>query len=56
MKPCMDNNTKDKKHCTLILGMGNDILTDDGIGPKLVKKMQGTLDHPQLVFGTAALG
>ena len=24
-----------KKNKTLILGIGNDILTDDGIGPKL---------------------
>ena len=56
MNPGMGKNMKDKKHSILILGMGNDILTDDGIGPKLVKKMQETLNHPQVTFSTAALG
>lgn len=41
---------------TLILGIGNDILTDDGIGPKLVMKLQKGLDYPHLTFLTAAIG
>ena len=47
---------KDKKHSTLILGMGNDILTDDGIGPKLVQELQKTLNHPQVTFQQSAVG
>jgi len=47
---------KDKKHNTLILGMGNDILTDDGIGPKLVRQLQGTLEYSNVAYETAALG
>ena len=27
----------------LIQGIGNEILTDDGIGPKIVKRLQGSL-------------
>ena len=41
---------------TLILGIGNDILTDDSIGPKLILELQKAMDHPHVTFQTAALG
>jgi hydrogenase maturation protease len=41
---------------TLILGIGNDILTDDGIGPKLVYELEKELNYPEVVFETAAAG
>ena len=47
---------EDKKHSTLILGIGNDILTDDGIGIKLVQKLQKDLAKPNVAFLTAAVG
>lgn len=47
---------KNEKHSTLILGLGNDILTDDGIGPKLVHKLQNDLFQPNITFQTAAVG
>ena len=40
----------------LILGIGNDILTDDGIGPKLVQELQKYITNPNIVFDTAAAG
>lgn len=46
----------DKKHSTLILGLGNDILTDDGIGVKIVQKIQKDLVKPNIAFLTAAVG
>ena len=41
---------------TLILGIGNDILTDDGIGPKLVseiksKRIPGNIDYRNIFIG-----
>lgn len=48
----MDEN----KNNTLILGIGNDILTDDGIGPKLVHKLKKTRKYPQVAFQTATVG
>lgn len=49
-----------KKKKVLILGLGNDILSDDGIGPKIVKKLEKDLiitNHGmQLDFLTAATG
>lgn len=47
---------ENKKNSTLILGLGNDILTDDGIGIKLVRKIQKDLSKPNVAFLTAALG
>jgi hydrogenase maturation protease len=44
------------KNNTLILGIGNEILTDDGIGPKLVHELERTLDLPDVTFDTASLG
>jgi len=40
----------------LILGIGNDILTDDAIGPKIVKRLQEDLSHDNISFLTAAAG
>jgi hydrogenase maturation protease len=40
----------------LILGIGNDILTDDGIGPKIVMELQEEFHHDNLSFMTAATG
>ncbi len=47
---------KDEKNNMLILGIGNEILTDDGIGPKLVRELEHTLNLPDVVFRTASLG
>ena len=47
---------KDKKGHTLILGLGNEILTDDGIGPKLVKDLGKASGLPDITFRTASLG
>jgi hydrogenase maturation protease len=44
------------KRKTLVLGIGNDILTDDGIGPKLVSDLQKGMDDKSLDFMTAASG
>lgn len=41
---------------TLILGMGNDILTDDGIGPVLTHDMAGMINNPNVKFDTACCG
>jgi len=40
----------------LIHGIGNEILTDDGIGPKLVKRLTGNLSDKDIDFKTAYLG
>ncbi len=40
----------------LILGIGNDILTDDAIGPKIVKRLQEDLFSDNISFLTAAMG
>jgi hydrogenase maturation protease len=41
---------------TLILGLGNEILSDDGIGPRLVKNLAQMFDDPNLQFKTACCG
>ena len=41
---------------TLILGLGNDILTDDGIGPRLVHDLAQNIDDPNIQFDTACCG
>ena len=41
---------------TLILGLGNEILSDDGIGPRLVKDLTGMLEDSGLQFETACCG
>jgi hydrogenase maturation protease len=40
----------------LIHGIGNEILTDDGIGPKLVKRLKRNLSRNDIDFETASLG
>ena len=40
----------------LIQGIGNEILTDDGIGPSLVKKLKGNLSNKDIDFETAFVG
>ncbi len=40
----------------LILGIGNEILTDDGIGPKLVHELEKTLGPGNLKYVTSATG
>jgi hydrogenase maturation protease len=41
---------------TLILGLGNDILTDDGIGPKLVNNLQKELSNEDFDFLNVCVG
>jgi len=40
----------------LIHGIGNEILSDDGIGPKLVKRLKGDLSEKGVDFETAFVG
>jgi len=40
----------------LILGLGNDILSDDALGPKLVRRIQHELIFERTAFQTSALG
>jgi len=44
------------KKQTLILGLGNDILMDDGIGIRLCKEMQQYFTDESVTFDTASLG
>jgi hydrogenase maturation protease len=41
---------------TLILGLGNDILMDDGIGPRLIRDLAQMIDAPDVQFDTASCG
>jgi len=45
----------DKQHI-LVYGIGNELLTDDGIGPKLIMKLQKTHPHKNLIYETAFVG
>jgi len=47
---------EDTKNNILILGIGNEILTDDGIGPKLVIELKKVIKHQHVSFLTAAAG
>jgi hydrogenase maturation protease len=40
----------------MILGIGNDILSDDGIGPKIVKALESKYSIPGMEYHTTALG
>jgi hydrogenase maturation protease len=40
----------------LVVGIGNDILTDDGIGPRLVRDLDRRGVSPEVVFTEATLG
>jgi len=46
-------NEKKKR---LVLGVGNDILMDDGIGPRVVQILEKETPVPGLEYETAALG
>lgn len=41
---------------TLILGIGNNILTDDGIGPRLVSDLIKLINDPEVNYETACCG
>jgi hydrogenase maturation protease len=41
---------------TLVLGIGNEILSDDGIGPRLVRNLSEMIDDPNVNFKTAFCG
>jgi len=41
---------------TLVIGIGNEILSDDGIGPRLVRSLSATIDDPDVNFKTAFCG
>lgn len=45
-----------KKQSTLVLGIGNEILTDDGIGPRLILELKKVMDHPHVTFMTGTIG
>jgi hydrogenase maturation protease len=45
-----------KKPGVLILGIGNDILTDDGIGPRLIKDLKKEKFPGEVTLGEASLG
>ncbi len=40
----------------LILGLGNDILRDDGIGPRIVNHLSALIQDDRMEFKTAAIG
>ena len=46
----------DRTNKILIYGVGNEILTDDGIGPKIVKHLSSELDSNMFSFETSFLG
>jgi len=41
---------------TLVLGIGNEILTDDGIGPRLIKKLPGIIGRNDIKYSVACCG
>jgi hydrogenase maturation protease len=48
-----------RKDCTLktlVLGLGNPILTDDGVGIQIVRSLAGQLDRPDVDVAEASLG
>lgn len=45
-----------RKTCTLVLGLGNDILMDDGIGPVLITELKQAINDCSVIFDTAATG
>jgi len=47
---------EEKQKNKLILGIGNDILTDDGIGPKIVTELKNDIHKDHVSFMTAATG
>jgi len=47
---------QEKNNKILILGMGNDILTDDGIGIKITKVLEKEFPYPNIIYDTLSLG
>jgi hydrogenase maturation protease len=45
-----------KQKRLLVIGLGNDILTDDGIGVRLIKDLTGMFENPLIEFKTACCG
>jgi len=45
-----------KENKILILGMGNDILTDDGVGIKITKFLEKKYPLPNIIYDTLSLG
>ncbi|MFC1932786.1 hydrogenase maturation protease [Chloroflexota bacterium] len=41
---------------TLVLGLGNPILTDDGVGPQVAKELEGRLDQREVTVMETSLG
>ena len=53
----VNNDEKEGIPCrTLILGIGNEILTDDGIGPKIVNDLKKCHFPEHVTFATSSLG
>lgn len=40
---------------TLVLGLGNPILSDDGVGPQIAKELEGRLDQQEVTVMEASL-
>jgi hydrogenase maturation protease len=40
----------------LVLGMGNDILTDDGVGIKITKVLEKKYPFPNIIYDTLSIG
>jgi len=40
---------------TLVLGLGNSILTDDGVGPQVARELEGRLDQQEATVMEASL-
>jgi len=40
---------------TLILGVGNPILRDDGVGPRLIQELRGSISDPNVVLRETSL-
>ncbi len=45
-----------RKNKTLVAGIGNEILMDDGIGPRIVKQLEKALPHSKADFESVWLG
>jgi len=45
-----------RKGKTLIIGLGNTLLSDDGIGIYIVRKLGKIIDNPYIVFKEAPIG
>jgi len=48
--------SKETEKLTLILGLGNTILTDDGVGIYVVREIEKKVGDPRVVFREACLG